>query len=252
MEYGTGCLVCGDEIIYSAAAATFTCFYCGVTKETNASCRMGHFVCDACHNAGACDLIERCCSNTDCVSPVALAMTLMKNPAVKMHGPEHHFLVPAVLLTAFHAATNAGKGTLAERVREARKRADDVKGGFCGFQGACGAAIGAGIFMSIVSGATPLSDRERKLSNLITAECLLAIAENGGARCCKRETLRAIITGAAFVQREFGVDILVDPVPPCCFTNMNRECLRERCGFYPDAREVEMITPIQGAEIQCP
>ncbi|MEA5115152.1 MAG: DUF5714 domain-containing protein [Geobacteraceae bacterium] len=213
---------------------------------------MGHFVCDACHNAGACDLIERCCSNTDCVSPVALAMTLMKNPAVKMHGPEHHFLVPAVLLTAFHAATNAGKGTLAERVREARKRSDDVKGGFCGFHGACGAAIGAGIFMSIVTDATPLTGAERRLSNLLTAECLLTIAKSGGARCCKRETFRAIVTAVEFVRRELGVSLPVDLVPACVFSAMNRECLRERCGFYRDAREVEIITPTQGAEIQCP
>lgn len=252
MEYGTGCLVCGDEIIYSAAATTFTCFYCGVTKETNASCRMGHFVCDACHNAGACDLIERSCSNTGCVSPVALAMMLMKNPAVNMHGPEHHFLVPAVLLAAFHAATNAGKDTLAERVREARKRAEEVKGGFCGFHGACGAAIGAGIFMSIVTGATPLAGAERRLSNFLTAECLRVIAESGGARCCKREAFRAIVTAVEFVRRELGVSLPVDPVPPCVFSAMNRECLRECCEFYRGTLTVEMITPTQGAEIQCP
>lgn len=252
MEYETGCLVCGDDVLYSEITETLTCYYCGVRKETNASCRMGHFVCDACHNAGANDLIERYCSNADGVSPIALAMTLMKNPAVKMHGPEHHFLVPAVLLAAFHAATNAEKGSVAEKVREARNRAEDVKGGFCGFQGACGAAIGAGIFMSIVSGATPLSDRERKLSNMITAECLLAIAENGGARCCKRESLRAIITAVEFVRRESGISLPVDPVPPCDFTGRNKECLRERCGFYRGVRRVEMISPTQGAKSQCP
>lgn len=252
MEYGTGCLVCGNDLMYSETTATQTCYYCGVTNETNASCRMGHYVCDACHNGSANDLIERYCSRTDSTSPVQMALTLMNNPAVKMHGPEHHFLVPAVLLAAFHAATNAGKGTLAKWVREARKRADDVKGGFCGFHGACGAAIGAGIFMSIVTGATPLSHNERNLSNLITAECLLAIVKNGGARCCKRETFRAIVTAVEFVRRELGVSLSVDPVPPCVFTAMNRECLRERCGFYRDEREVEIITPTQGAEIQCP
>lgn len=252
MKYGTGCLVCGNDIRYSETTATQTCYYCGVTNETNASCRMGHYVCDACHNGSANDLIERYCSRTDSTSPVQMALTLMNNSAVKMHGPEHHYLVPAVLLAAFHAATNGGKGALAERVREARKRADDVKGGFCGFHGACGAAIGAGIFMSIVTGATPLTGAERRLSNLLTAECLRIIAESGGARCCKRETFRAIVTAVEFVRRELGVSLPVDPVPPCVFSAMNRECLRERCGFYRDAREVEIITPIQGAEIQCP
>jgi|AMWB02.1.fsa_nt_gi hypothetical protein len=248
MEYGTGCLVCGDAVIYTEITVTLTCYYCGVRKDTNASCRSGHFVCDTCHNAGANQLIELYCSNTDGDSPAALAMALMKNPAVKMHGPEHHFLVPAVLIAAYCNGNHAVNMDARENVREARKRAEEVKGGFCGFQGACGAAIGAGIFMSIVSGATPLSDRERMLSNLITAECLRAIAEKGGPRCCKRESFTAIITSVEFVRRELGVSLPVDPIPPCVFTAMNRECIRGRCSFYGAARGVEQ----QGSILDSP
>jgi hypothetical protein len=242
MEFGSGCLICGDELLYFNNFETLTCFYCGVTKETNASCRNGHYVCDACHNGTANDLIERYCSRDASASPVFLAMTLMKNPAVKMHGPEHHFLVAAVLLAAFHAGRNAEKSDVAEKIREARKRAEEVKGGFCGFQGACGAAIGAGIFMSLITGATPLSDRERKLSNMITAECLMAIADNGGARCCKRESFRAIITAVEFVRRELGVVLPVE-MPACCsFTDRNRECLRERCAFHGVEQKTDQNT----------
>jgi hypothetical protein len=87
------------------------------------------------------DLIERYCSNTDLTSPLSMAMTLMKNPALKMHGPEHHFLVAAVLVTAFHNVKNTGKGEVTAKMREARTRAEEVKGGFCGFQGACGRTL---------------------------------------------------------------------------------------------------------------
>ena len=232
MEYGSGCLICGDDLHYSEYLTMQTCYYCGITNETNASCRSGHYVCDSCHNGTANDLIERYCSNTDSTSPLSMAMTLMRNPALKMHGPEHHFLVPAVLVTAFYNRKNAEKGDVTEKIREARKRAEEVKGGFCGFQGACGAAIGTGIFMSLVTGATPLSDRGRKLSNMATAESLWVIAENGGARCCKRESFWAIITAVEFVRREFGIVLPVDLPPPCVFTALNRECLHERCKFY--------------------
>jgi hypothetical protein len=232
MEYGTGCLVCGDELMYSERFTSRICFYCGVTKESNASCREGHYVCDACHNGTANDLIERYCRASGAVSPLSMALTLMKNPAVKMHGPEHHFLVPAVLLASYYNSPDAEKVDVAEKILQARNRAEDVKGGFCGFQGACGAAIGAGIFMSLVTGATPLSDRERKLSNMITAECLRVIAENGGARCCKRESFYAIITAVEFVRRELGVVLPVEMPGSCSFTDRNRECLRDRCGFY--------------------
>ena len=33
-----------------------------------------------------------------------MALTLMKSPSLKMHGPEHHFLIPAVLLCALYNA----------------------------------------------------------------------------------------------------------------------------------------------------
>jgi hypothetical protein len=137
-EYGTGCLICGEDLFYSEIIAARTCFYCGVTKQSNASCRNGHCVCDACHNGTASNLIERYCSSVASASPVALAMTLMKNPTVKMHGPKHHFLVPAVLLAAFYNSPDAEKVDLAEKIREARIRAEAVRGGFCGILGACG------------------------------------------------------------------------------------------------------------------
>jgi len=232
MEYSTGCLICGNALLYSACPTTETCFYCGTTKETNTLCESGHFICDACHNGTANDLIERYCCTTGSTSPLLLASKLMGNPLLKMHGPEHHFLVPAVLLAAFHNLTGAERYIATERIQEARKRAEQVKGGFCGFHGACGAAIGTGIFMSLITGATPLSDTERKQSNMITAESLRVIAEKGGPRCCKRESFWTIITAIEFLQREFMVALPVDLPPPCPFSDANRECLGERCAFF--------------------
>ncbi len=232
MEYRSGCLVCGNELHYSVVPCRETCYYCGSTGETNMYCDNGHFVCDACHNGSANDLIERFCRTTDSTAPLSLALTLMANPLVKMHGPEHHFLVPAVLLACFHNQTGATGDTAAERIRQARRRAEDVKGGFCGFCGACGAGIGTGIFTSLVTDATPLSDRERRLANMVTAESLQVIAEKGGARCCKRESFWAIMTAVGFLRREFGVDLPEEPLPVCTFSDLNKECMGERCAFF--------------------
>ncbi|VUT25840.1 MAG: hypothetical protein MOIL_01256 [Candidatus Methanolliviera sp. GoM_oil] len=55
-------------------------------------------------------------------------------------------------------------------------------GGFCGYHGDCGAAVGTGIFISLITDATPLSKHEWKLSNLMTAKSLLSIANHGGPR----------------------------------------------------------------------
>lgn len=232
MEHRTGCLICGSDLVYSEQAAAASCYFCGGTATTHTHCISEHFVCDTCHNGGANDLTERYCCATDSIHPVALALTLMRNPAFKIHGPEHHFLVPAVLLAASLNQAGIAKDVAVEKIREARRRAGDVKGGACGFLGACGAGIGAGIFVSIITGATPLTDRERRLATMMTAECLQAIAENGGPRCCKREVLWTIRTAVEFTRRELGILLPDEPLPPCCFSGPNRECIRERCRFY--------------------
>lgn len=232
MGYKTGCMVCGERLVYSEGYVSARCFYCGGAHDTNALCANGHYVCDACHRGTAADLIQRYCLHSDSTAPLELANTLMKNPAVKMHGPEHHFLVPAVLLAAYCNRLNFPSGEKEEKIRLARKRAEDVKGGFCGFHGACGAAIGAGIFVSIIANATPLSGAEWKLCNLVTARCLQVIAMQGGPRCCKRDSFLAITAAAEFLRDEFDVVIDIDQPVQCTFSDLNGECLFEECLFY--------------------
>jgi len=231
MEKKSDCLVCGRPLVYSDRHTPKVCFLCGKSFSGHAQCSAGHFVCDRCHSLGANDLIEKSCIASEGTDPVELARMLMGSPAVKMHGPEHHFLVPAVLLAAYCNATDK-KGEKEKKIREARKRSDNVLGGFCGFYGDCGAAVGTGIFVSIVTGATPLSRKEWRLANLMTAESLRTIAMLGGPRCCKRNTFLALGEAASFARRELGVKIPVGRKVKCSFRHMNRECLKKECPFY--------------------
>lgn len=229
MEHKTGCLVCGYDLVYLTQPSDMTCTYCGNTFQANVRCLVGHYVCDHCHSLSAIDLIEQYCSLTGETNPLKIANDLMKNPAIKMHGPEHHFLVPAVLLAAFY---NQHEGDKKRKIFHARKRAENVLGGFCGFYGACGAGIGTGIFVSIVTGASPMSTEEWRCSNLMTASSLLVIAEQGGPRCCKRDTYLAIIKAGEFVRKELEYSFEFDPTVRCDFHPINHDCLRERCPFY--------------------
>jgi hypothetical protein len=54
-------------------------------------------------------MIEKVCIHSESTKPVQLAISLMNAPTVAMHGPEHHFLVPAVLLTAKNNHKNPTK-----------------------------------------------------------------------------------------------------------------------------------------------
>ena len=74
-------------------------------------------------------------------------------PSEHMHGPEHHIIVPLVLLTALR--NNGGDISYDEAMREAYTRASKLPGGTCGFWGVCGAAAGAGIFASLLLGSSP-------------------------------------------------------------------------------------------------
>ncbi|HET8542142.1 MAG TPA: DUF5714 domain-containing protein [Anaeromyxobacter sp.] len=226
----TGCLVCGAPLVYLEASAPMACALCGASRASNARCAAGHHACDACHAATAKDVIERTCAATDETDPVALAVRLMRHPAVKMHGPEHHFLVPAVLLAAYSNARGEPERRAA-RVAEARRRSDPVLGSFCGIQGACGAAIGTGTFVAIATGSTPTRGPERGLSNRMTARALDVISRTAGARCCKRDSFLALLAAVRFAKERLGVDLPARG-PACDWSGTNAECLGDACPFH--------------------
>jgi hypothetical protein len=176
------------------------------------------------------DYIEKYCAGAGETDPSEIAVRIMKNPKIKMHGPEHHFLVPAALLASYCNATGK-RDALPAMLAEARKRAKNVLGGFCGFYGACGAGVGTGIFVSVMTGSTPLSGNEWGLCNLMTSESLASIAEGGGPRCCKRDSFRALESAAAFLKERFGVIIPLGAIK-CVFSAMNKECKKDGCKYY--------------------
>ena len=229
--HGQGCLVCGAELLYGKARLR-SCHYCGVEEHGEAACENGHFICDGCHALPAEELIITSCLASEEKDPLRLAEDLMRDPRVKMHGPEHHFLVPAVLLSAI-SNLRGEKKLKARRLELARERAGQVRGGFCGHHGACGAGIGAGIFVSVLLEASPLSSREWQLANLATANALQKIAAPGGPRCCKRDTFLAVREAVAFVEEHFAEKLPVSERVQCHFHARNRECLLSGCPFYP-------------------
>ena len=233
-DHHQGCLVCGEALAYRSEAAAVTCALCGSAGESPVSCAAGHFVCDGCHAAPAREVIERACLASDSIDPVALATSLMRHPGLKLHGPEHHFLVPAALLTA----TANARGTPGEKagwLGEARRRSDAVPGGSCGFQGACGAGVGVGIFASVATGATPLTRQSWGTANAATGRALTVIGGLGGPRCCKRTSWLALLTGVSVARQALGVR-LEGRGPSCDWSELNAECLGTPCPFHPARR----------------
>ncbi len=235
MPHDVDCLVCGQPLTYPPAQEARSCAICGAKVAANAWCTAGHFVCDGCHGASAMDLVAATCLASTTRDPVQLAQQLMHSPLFHMHGPEHHFLVPAVLVAAYCSARELPISERKALLAEARRRAEVVKGGFCGLWGACGAGVGTGIFVSLVTGSTPLATKPWKLANAMTSAALGRIASHGGPRCCKRCSFLAITEAAAFIGDHLGTKLDLPRELLCQFHAKNRECTREACPFYPGA-----------------
>jgi hypothetical protein len=175
------------------------------------------------------DVIRAVCGASDSRDPYEIALAIMRAPSVNLHGPEHHVIVGASLATAFRNVGGASE-PLEKLLDIIEKRGKNVPGGTCGFWGACGAALGAGIFLSAATGATPLSAESQGLCNRLTARCLAAIGEIGGPRCCKRNLALAIRETVAFTRENLGVDMAEGEIV-CEFYKNNKECIGARCPF---------------------
>lgn len=226
-----GCPICSAELIYSPITERQVCALCREGCDSNARCLAGHCVCDACHTLAPSGWIIQACQASTSTDPMAIAQSLMSHASVKMHGPEHHQLVAAALITA---ATNARgeREALASRLAEVSLRSKRLPGGFCGSHGACGAGIAAGVFVSVLTGATPMATRLWAMSNEMTARALLAIAAQGGPRCCKRCSALAITAATEFARAELGIALQQGTRFECGFSERNRQCQLAACPHH--------------------
>lgn len=223
------CLICGKPLVYFKEAVEMECSICHNTFENIVSCENGHYVCDDCHSRRGIEVIVDGCGQSSSKNPIALMQKLMENPYIYMHGPEHHVLVGLALLTTYK---NAG-GVLEyeNAAREMVRRGKEVPGGICGMWGCCGAAVSTGIAFSILKNATPLSGSSWGKSNLMTSKALQLIGENGGPRCCKRDSFLAVTAAAEEIQKEFGITLEMPERIACTFNAENEQCIKRACPF---------------------
>lgn len=226
-------MVCGDELIYTKENRKLTCIYCKDIYDSNTSCKEGHYVCDLCHSKDGIDIIYDYCLKTDKINPVEMAIELMKSRSINMHGPEHHFLVPAVLIASYYNFLME-EGAKEKKLKIARERGRKVPGGICGNYGSCGAGVGTGLFISIILEASPLSKTSWGLANEMTGKTLLKMGGIGGPRCCKRTSFLALEEASRFIDEKLNVKLYeYDKYKIACqFKGLNRQCIEGECPYY--------------------
>ena len=221
------CLICKAPLVYLSADEMMECEICHKQEPSKTRCVGGHYVCSECHMAGLDSIFGLCMEETS-TDPIEIIRKMMAQPFCHMHGPEHHVMVGAALLTAYK--NTGGDIDLESALKEMVSRGKAVPGGTCGFWGACGAGISAGQFVAIATASTPLAVEPWGLANRMTSAALGAIGNVGGPRCCKRDSYLAILAAIDFAREHLGVE-MKRTVPTCTHSRQNNQCIGKRCPF---------------------
>jgi SAM-dependent methyltransferase len=225
-RHASGCMVCSAPLVYHDPPRPARCAYCGSEAESEALCEAGHFVCDACHTADAMAVIERVCLSNDETDMAILLDRIRGHAAVPMHGPEHHAIVPGVILAT---ARNLGMPVSDEMIRRGLRRGRQIAGGHCAFMGACGAALGVGVAFGILLGASPVKAAERRTVQSAVAEALAPIAALEAGRCCQRDAWLALRKAAEISDKALGFRLRAEAAPKCTQMSRNAQCIGDAC-----------------------
>ncbi|MEA1923330.1 MAG: DUF5714 domain-containing protein [Pseudomonadota bacterium] len=227
------CMVCGAPLHYFTVEEMRPCHYCGQSLPANAICEDGHFVCDQCHLKDGISVIEHLCLKSTETALGTLLNRIRQHPSIPTHGPEHHALIPGIILSTYR---NLGGQITDEQIKAGIKRGAKLPGGACGFMGVCGAAMGVGTAFSIILNSTPMQGRARRLSQAATHSCLGKIIENEAARCCQRESWLSLEEATRLSATMLPVELETGPLPICEQFAQNPTCIKKECPLFPGSK----------------
>lgn len=177
-----------------------------------------------------CEKMIAFCLQANSKNPVDIFNQIAREDFIRIHGPEHHILDGAAVLTAYYNA--GGKLNLSNGLKELVKRGLQMPGATCGQWGVCGAVSSIGAAMSIIDGTGPLSTDDTWGRHMkFTSKALYALAEVGGPRCCKRDAFLSFQEAIAFINENYDVTLENGEIK-CTYSNQNMQCIKGRCPFY--------------------
>lgn len=179
-------------------------------------------------------IIEACLQQKS-KNPIDIFYNIANMDFVRIHGPEHHVLDGAALLTAYYNA--GGKIELEAGLNELMKRGFQMPGAMCGMWGVCGAVSSMGAALSIIDGTGPLSKDATWGSHMeFTAKALEGLSKVGGPRCCKRDAFISFQKAIEYVNENYDVKLEQCNIE-CSFSEKNEQCIKERCPFYKKSKK---------------
>lgn len=179
-------------------------------------------------------IIEACLQEKS-KNPVDIFYHIAKMDFIRIHGPEHHVLDGAALLTAFYNA--GGNIDLLDSLNELMKRGLQMPGATCGMWGVCGAVSSMGAALSIIDGTGPLSSDASWGKHMeFTSKALGSLSQVGGPRCCKRDAFLSFQKAIEYINDNYDVELENSNIE-CSFSEKNEQCIKEKCPFYKSAKK---------------
>ncbi len=179
-------------------------------------------------------IIEECLSMKS-INPVDIFKSIASKDYIRIHGPEHHILDGAALLTAFYNA--GGKIDLPASLEELMRRGLAMPGATCGMWGVCGAVTSMGAALSIIDGTGPLTTDDTWGKHMhFTSKALSKLADVGGPRCCKRDAYLSFQEAVKYINDNYNVTLESSDIV-CDFNSENQQCIADRCPFYKSSKK---------------
>ncbi len=179
--------------------------------------------------------IIEACNQEKSKNPIEIFNNIAHREFVRIHGPEHHILDGAALLTAFHNA--GGDIDLPESLSELMKRGLQMPGAICGMWGVCGAVSSMGAALSIIDGTGPLStDASWGKHMEFTSVALYSLSQVGGPRCCKRDAYLSFQKAIEYINENYDVKLESSSIE-CQFSEKNAQCIKEKCPFFKNPKK---------------
>lgn len=69
----------------------------------------------------------------------------------------------------------------------------------------------------------------------MTAKALSSIGQNGGPRCCKRDSYLALVEAVSFTREKLGIEMEIADIT-CLRSKMNNQCIKDKCPFHASGK----------------
>ena len=173
-------------------------------------------------------MIEECMKISS-IDPYEIFCAIAQKDFVNIHGPEHHVLDGACVLTAFHNA--GGHIDLCAALQKLMQEGLRMPGAACGLWGVCGAVTSIGAALAIIDGTGPFSTEDWGSHMEYTSAALARLAKTGGPRCCKRDAFLSMEQAVEYVKEHYGIALHMSAIK-CEFSSRNAQCIGVRCPYH--------------------